>query len=280
MSAASWLGFPRAETTIACSGAEHRLRWEHGELHALDHGDPDAERALVALGGEPCACVELLDAWAQHASDLRVLVLGTRGAGDRIPAPEQLESPGVARARQGGWFVGARPVAMTSRSRMTTFVGSAQAAAGSGPDVDPELARMERLARLLSLGGGIDRRLVATVAAHWRERRAAAPAAQIEAAIQGRLLCSLRDWLGSVELELVFEIRPEADPSPSLTADAGLLRARLPFSWLVDVWGRGLETIWGRFCLAASTSDGRSWELLTVGPDLGKPGVIRVELPS
>ena len=95
----------------------------------------------------------------------------------------------------------------------------------------------------------------------------------------------LKDLEGHVRrmlefLELDFEPLPE-DERPALSADpTGRLRARLPFGWMVDVWGRGLETIWGRFCLSAATSDGVHWELLTVGPDLADPAVIRVELPA
>ena len=35
---------------------------------------------------------------------------------------------------------------------------------------------------------------------------------------------------------------------------------------LVNVWARGLAVIWGRFCLDASTEDGRRFTLTTVAP--------------
>jgi hypothetical protein len=42
----------------------------------------------------------------------------------------------------------------------------------------------------------------------------------------------------------------------------------LPFSWLPDVWMRGLAVTFGRLCIAADTTDGSSWTLHTLGPDL------------
>jgi hypothetical protein len=42
----------------------------------------------------------------------------------------------------------------------------------------------------------------------------------------------------------------------------------LPFSWLSDVWMRGLAVTLGRLCIAADTTDGSSWTLDTLGLDL------------
>jgi len=279
VSGESWIGFPRAEATVECGGASHRVRWERGRLLTLDHEDPEAERALAALGGEPCACVALLDAWARYATDVRMLVLGTRGGSDVIPPPDRADPfAGVMHVagRAGVMHVAGRPTGPAP------LPGQAEGEA--------EARELERIASLLSLGGGLPRRLLATVAANWRERLLAPDGAEdeelsgvrarLEAALYGRALASLATWLEVNELELDFEPLPE-DERPALSADpTGRLRARLPFGWMVDVWGRGLETIWGRFCLSAATSDGVHWELLTVGPDLADPAVIRVELPA
>jgi hypothetical protein len=45
------------------------------------------------------------------------------------------------------------------------------------------------------------------------------------------------------------------------------VRAALPFSWLVDVWARGLTTLLGRFTLAARVEDG-TYVLSALTPDL------------
>jgi hypothetical protein len=44
----------------------------------------------------------------------------------------------------------------------------------------------------------------------------------------------------------------------------------LPFSWLSDVWMRGLAVTLGRLCIAAETTDGSTWTLNTLGRDLAE----------
>ena len=78
-----WHGFaPAQAASVECGGNRHRLRWENGTFHALDHGDVESERTLAALGGQSCTCLDLVEAWDQHCDDLRVLVLGSRGPTD------------------------------------------------------------------------------------------------------------------------------------------------------------------------------------------------------
>ena len=40
-----WAGIPAAEVTVPCGGDTHTVRWEAGELIAVDHGDPKGEAA-------------------------------------------------------------------------------------------------------------------------------------------------------------------------------------------------------------------------------------------
>ena len=258
-----WTGLAPADTTIRCRGAGHRIRWERGELVACDHGDPDDERTLAALGGERYACIDLLDAWARHTDDLRALVRSPRGARDA--------------ARAAGWTLehGGRGDAAV---RPATF----------GADLPvPSVPRIGRfpiyprswdegeaeLIALLGLGGGVAERLVATVAATWARRlRPGAnvvPVAvpQLRSALHARLLATLRGWLGEPRLSLTLELVGEDDPR-SLSRAGGRIRAELPFAWLAEVWARRLPIVDGRFCLAAETGDGDIWELTTVAPDL------------
>jgi hypothetical protein len=253
-----WAGFPRAEASLACSGGTHRVRWEGGELRLLDHADPEGERALAALGGEPCPCVETLDSWIRHARDPRVLVLGSRGTGDQVFGPDS--DPNAAARQQ------------MLAQRATRIRGRGMPA----PVGDPETSELERLVKLLSLGGGLDRRLIAQVAGDHRDDP---PPPALDAALYGRVLSALRGWLGRGDLELELEGIPDGTRPSLTTGDGNRLHARLPFGWIVDVWGRELEVVWGRFCLRATSEDGVDWELLTVGPDLGEPAVIRVALP-
>jgi hypothetical protein len=288
-----WLGFPAAQASIPCGEHSHRLRWEAGELTALDHGDLEAESALAALGGERCTCVEVIEAWRRHQDDPRVLVIASRGPADPIAADGEWAaqlaatpaltsppppSPAGAISRKLFRRRGAPPgTPHQVRSRPVVRL-----AAGTAPF---RTQAENELLGLLGLGGGLPDRLVASVAAAWAERLAdpgsavngALPA--LHASMHGRLAAAVRSWLGradaAVELELV-----DARQTPVLRESAGVIRAELPFGWLPEVWSRGVGTVMGRFCLAARTDDGRAWTLTTVGPELGPPAPLRIELPA
>jgi hypothetical protein len=292
-----WSGLLPAQATLACGEDIHRLRWEAGALHALDHDDAEGELALAALGGERCACVSMLDAWGRHASDMRVLVLSSRGPADPLAA--RADWTAQLGSVQGLAMPSLTPAARASTRSLLRLPSRRRAMAASATTVkhpvspQPPLARglslrtkgESELVALLGLGGGLQDRLVATVAATWARRlerpdaelKAALP--QLQASMQGRLVAVVRTWLGrtdvDVELRLIEDERP-----PALTGSGELVRAELPFAWLADVWSRGLAIVWGRFCLAATTQDGRAWTLSTVGPDLGPPAPVRVELPA
>jgi hypothetical protein len=171
-----WLGLAPAEVVVECGGARHRVRWEAGSIAALDHADLEGERALSALGGEPCICADVIDAWHAHAGDERVLVVGRRGPADRIIAREW----GADDDEDGHHvFVG----------------GMASMPIPASPNA--------RLLALMSLPGALPDRLQATVAAALVDR---APSPRLHAALYGRV----REVLGDVEVEL---LAPGATPS-------------------------------------------------------------------
>jgi hypothetical protein len=149
--------------------------------------------------------------------------------------------------------------------------------------------RGDTLATLLSLGGPMQARLTATVAAGWRERlrdgaapadAAAAQAARpaLHAALYGRVVATLRGWTGQPDLKVTLTMIPEAAP-PALAGDGDGVAAELPFGWISDVWARGLATCWDRFCLAAGPA-GAGWEVSAVGPGLGAPEPIMLSGPA
>jgi hypothetical protein len=258
-----------ARTRIECSGATHTLLWRDGALETPDHPDPEAERALAALGGARCRCVELLDAWLQCRDEPRTLVLGPRGH----------ESPARS-ADEVSWFVaGFRPV---NRAVTTQIVNASRAARGGGRRTGPPSARTrwssgatgtpgasdgesgaDPLLELLNLGGAMALRLVAGAAVAMHDRLDDPQLRpQLYAALYGRVLVSLSRWLGEVpafELEL---IAPAA--APSLREDGDLLIAELPFHWLIDVWAAGLDTVGGRFTLAATPEATGGRQLLMI----------------
>ncbi len=158
MSTPWWRGVPPAMAQVSCGGREHQLRWADGELRAPGHPDLESEKILRALAGESYACLDVLEAWEVHADDLSVLVLASRGPTD--PVAVRPDEPGSA-----GWTVRAGPAAAARMQRRRSAV---TAVLGGGAPASRE--REDPLARLLSLGGPMQTRLTATVAAAWRER--------------------------------------------------------------------------------------------------------------
>ncbi len=281
-----WLGLAPAQATVSCGGNEHRLHWEAGELQALDHGDVEGELALAALGGQRYTCMDMLGAWERHSDDLRVLVLGSRGARDQVVVQQDLSTqlggagpqsspvagPQVRRARAG--FAAIGQVALRP-SGWTAYGPSGRAS--------KQAAAENELLALLGLGGGLPARLLAGVAAVWRERLTQPDGAfarvrpQLHAALHGRAFAAIGAWLGQSELRLELKMVRERG-EPRIATEHGVVRAELPFGWLVDVWAKDFATIWGRFCLSAASDDGRVWTLTTVSPDLGRPSLVKLEL--
>jgi hypothetical protein len=262
---------------VTCDGHEHQLRWAAGELIAPGHPDLEGEQILGALAGQRAVCLEALDAWAGHADDLRVLVLASRGPADPVVVRPDDSGP----TGWTGMTFGAAAARMQRRRRaMAAVLGGA--ASGSGEPGDA-------LVTLLSLGGPMQARLTATVAAAWRERlrdgaspadAAAADAARpaLHAALYGRVVATLRAWTGQPGLRVSLSMIPEAG-QPALARDGDGVAAELPFGWISDVWARGLGTCWDRFGLAA-TPAAEGWALTTVGPDLGPPARITISAPA
>jgi hypothetical protein len=291
MSVPWWRGVPPAVAQVSCDGREHQLRWAAGELHAPGHPDLESEKILRALAGEDYACLDVLEAWEVHADDLRVLILASRGPAD--PVAVRLDEPGAA-----GWtgWTGRSAVARMQRRRSAVTAVLGGAAPASRERADP-------LATLLSLGGPMQTRLTATVAAAWRERLrdgaasagaataladATAPAdtatAAVEAArpalhaaLYGRVVATLRAWTGRPDLQVALTMIGESD-RPALAADGDGIAVELPFGWISDVWARGLGTCWDHFALAAEPA-GDGWALSAVPPDLGPPAQITITGP-
>ena len=278
-----WAGLAPAELPVDCGGQQHRVRWADGVLHTLDHDDPDGERALAALGGEPSGCILLLDAWARHADDLQVLVQASRGPADPLAAPEPPPSGaygsrltvsgssprGVQASGRSGWF------AYAPRARMPRRYASYAPLHAPQPGVlDPA----DELGALLTLGGGLADRLVGEVAATWADRiaaqddRVADAGPALHAALYGRVLAALRDRLGEPDLDISLTMCPP-DAERSVARDQDGVRVTLPFAWLAEVWVAGFATIAGRFCLGRTTADD-ALRLHTVGPDFSPPATL------
>jgi hypothetical protein len=136
---------------------------------------------------------------------------------------------------------------------------------------------------LLALGGAVTQRLVAEILATWSLRLTGDEAGTagyrpaITAALYGRLLASVRTWLGddgtAVELEM---IGPTV--TPSMARRDGVVHARLPFAWLADIWVKDLAVVLGRFSLGTVQSEVGRLRLATVGPDCTEVRPVTVSL--
>ena len=158
-----WAGIPAAEVTVACGADIHTVRWQAGELIAVDHDDAEGEVTLAVLAGEKIPCFELLRTWSRRRDDPHVLTLASRGTTDPLDIDvDQLRFD------------------------------------YSGPRRQTD----EQTLRLLATGGRLPDRLQATTAAIWARRLRTGHAAlknarpQLEAALYGRALRTLRVWLG------------------------------------------------------------------------------------
>lgn len=289
-SGARWFGHLPTQVELDCGGERHWVRWESGVLHTLNHADPEGERTLAAIAGERSSCIQLLDLWARHEDDLRVLVLASRGPGD----PLHRQDLGV---QPGGWVATAPAVRQIGGQTRSAVMLASSGIAQIGSRPPPGVARRgrplppggphlppgfeESVVKLMSLAGPLVDRLVATVAIKWAERaesddeRADEHSSALAAALYGRAAWSVRMWLGAPKLEVsVGMIAPNEEPA--ITRDDNGVHVSLPFRWVADVWARGLAVLLGRFVLAVTQVDDDRLLLVTSADDFA--GTSRMEL--
>lgn len=223
---------------VACGTATHHLRLVDGRVRLDDHADVDAERALVAFGGAPPACLELLELWEDAVSDGGFLA---EWAGvERIPrsriswlhaALERTRSEGL---REFLWWMPEARAARMGRF-LVTFPGpwlDRAAVEVAGRLASGEGAFSEHVEGFLAEGAA--RRLRwAFVRAVARTESGAGPAA----------LVPLKPLVG--------------DGIPARIE--GLLKGRdswavvmIDVAWLADVWGVGAAVVEGDLVLAVA----------------------------
>jgi hypothetical protein len=275
-------GLPPASAGLTCSGQQHTIRWEAGELLALDHGEPMAERALAVLGGLDCPCLDVLSAWARHRDDPRLLSAVTRGMGDNVHPVD--EGPGgagpgwiaMSPGRQRG-MARAGPPAGAGRNAVLPARGPKPGGAGGGEAATSDIERLAGLGRALSM------RLAASVTSTLLEQPGSggpeAPSARaaLEASLFGRALWVLRAWVGDPSLDIALDVVEPAQAEIRPSGDAHHLQVALPLMWVADVWGRELATVGGRFSLGVVDSSDNGITLWTIGPDYGTPGPLSIQ---
>lgn len=273
---------------VECSGQRHRIRWATGDLTALDHDDPDGERALVAMGGPSCACLDVLDAWGRECESTRLLTALSRGTRDPVRPQEFGGIPGFLgqRGATAGLVVNPGPRRLPPRSSNAMTISGRLAPRGFAPS--PMIPQPGRegpfgadLVVLANLGYPMTLRLVATVTSALLEKPgdaahlAVRPA--LTASLFGRSLTALRDWLGIPHLEIELTIADAGGEPVVELVESGPMRVVLPLEWVVSVWGRDLTIVAGRFCLGVIESTASRMTLLSVGPDFEGPRRLAIE---
>jgi len=230
-----YAGLAPVDVPVLCGGELHRVSLRRGRVVLGDHR-LSGERALAALGGRPCACMALLAAWpavtrgpAELVDDLRPAVPGAPR--DLWVPPAWLHSaqwvarpPGAARSslreHEAPWAL----ALLRSLPGPARAVAACAAVVGAERRWDrcPEPAR-ERFASFLGCQVRAAAAAVTRGRAGWR---AAGPPPRGEVASRG-------------EQPSLAEARP-----------AGTV-IRVPLSWLVTVWARGLAAVDGALVLAA-----------------------------
>ena len=56
---------PEATATVDCGGEKHRVTWRRGKVVLEDH-DLNAEKGMMAFGGEMCECMRVLAMWVEQ----------------------------------------------------------------------------------------------------------------------------------------------------------------------------------------------------------------------
>jgi hypothetical protein len=277
-----WEAHARLEARVECSGEVHRLEWANGVLTALDHVDPDGERALAALGGERCTCVELVDTWDRHSDDLRVLTLASRGPGDTIAPVDQLPNRTPGLVGRAVMYPAFQSTATATRAQVSASVGS-WARIGSRPLQAGSAAAEDALISLSGLSTGLWDRLTATVMATWTARlsagdeRCAAASATLAAALFGRVTVAARSWLGDPNINVAVEMIDPGDHG-NLERDSDGIRACLPFRWLSDIWAPGLALVLSRFSLWLIESTDERKRVMTVDSNLERQRPVSISV--
>lgn len=222
-----WEGMAALDVEGPEGAGGHRIVWRDGCLELGSHPDPEAELAVVALGGERCPCLDVLEAWDDCHRSGAMLVAGRRHGSEALVAP--VEATRRLRDDLRHWR---RSVALlTGEARAAGDVALLERLAALVDPVERRAARRLGFLLLLGLDPRLSDRLQASVAA---TIAASGRSATLAAAAAARALPALRSigWAGAAgDITL--------GPEPVIETDSVVL----PPAWLAVVWGRGIEGV-------------------------------------
>lgn len=258
----------RFSVDVECSGSSHKITWESGKLTLHDH-DIEAEKTLSALGGEPAYCLSLLEAWesAEEDDSLEPEILLT----EDLDWALQLD-PKIAQLRnllQSKQQVMVQAQVGTQRIRMESLQKM----------YEQELKKHILFAAPFELRKVLGLARLTRMAQRWESDKhfRSEYGLVLEGVLTRRVLPAMEKNVASWNPKMTphaittFECWPlkaheEASFAGSISTDGGFAIANLPFSWIHDVWYRGIPLVDDCFILEASPheSDESKLQLLAV----------------
>ena len=269
-------GIDPVTVLIRCGDAVHRLTWRRGKLVLEDH-HLTAERTVQAMGGEPCPCAVVLEAWSMRWLATRQLVK-LLSLVDDAEAVAASSIPPVATGDRCDAIYALPPSPAEDDPRVF--------AARRPPGSDPRIVEMWRRLRhenyIRQVAIGLPAPLLSRCllgAVMGVERRWSTSPADERIEVEKLLLRrarryavhSMRSWRRldgvslSVESSLV-DRNEKRELSGYVDSRRGEVSLLLPVSWFVTVWARGRAVVDGCFVLDA-----------TDGPDGVEATVVRWE---
>lgn len=256
----SWFrGLRPVTLDVECNGLSHHIVWQRGKIVVADH-DVESELALTALGADPVPCMEFLFAWQ-----------------------DAMREPGMLRRLMGAPWLSGRKSWTISISVPAVPPGALVA-----HQFRARILEMQRRNALQELDGPMRKRLIASILAGLGRGGAWMSSVEwwsddlIEENASPPLVRSVHHWLapGSAARVTVFPTIEVAGwgEEPVLlgqTSSSSLIEvaARLPASWLLDVWCRELEVVDGAFVLKVidCDEDGNWFDVLATRWDRDPP---------
>lgn len=259
---------PRLSVDVECSGSSHKVTWDAGELTLHDH-DVEAEKTLSALGGEPAYCLSLLEAWMSAGEDdsLEPEILLNEDLDWALQLdPKMAHLRSLLQNRQAVLApaqVGVQRVQMEALQKM----------------YEQELKRHILFAAPFELRKILGLARIAHMAERWESDKhfRSEYGLVLEGVLTRRVIPDMEKNVASWNPKMTphaittFECWPlKAHEEPSfagsVSSDGGFAIANVLFSWLHDVWHRGISIIDDCFILEASPheSDHSKLRLLAV----------------
>jgi hypothetical protein len=220
----------------------HRITWRHGKVIVEDH-DLEAEKALVALGGERCPCLDIADLFVTPPPLHELIARGLRRTGTLYRATAYRVSPRLPPR--------APAFQRMARNLPPAVVGRMQS------EIEEQNKRLHRLQVLQTVDGDLRRRLLAASAvAATRRGVPGYPddwisvnkfyADELTPAIEWSLRGARRNLPVNATIDFHLRLLEDTD-EPTIdgivSRGGGSVNVGVQPRWLADVWAHDLTLV-------------------------------------